>query len=60
LPQVVDGEVARYPENPGFEIPGRTKLANAFMRSDKRILGDVLGCLSIPNRAIDIVKHRLM
>jgi hypothetical protein len=30
------------------------------MRFDKRILGDVLGCLPIPNRAIDVVEHRFM
>jgi hypothetical protein len=60
LPQVVDGQVARYPENPGLEIPGRTKLTDTFMGADKCILSDVLGCLLIPNRAIDIVKDRLM
>jgi hypothetical protein len=60
LPQVVDGQVARNPENPGFEIPGRTELTNAFMSADKCILGDVLGGIPIPNRTIDIVKDRLM
>ena len=30
------------------------------MRADKRILGDVLGGLPIPNRTIDIVEHRSM